>query len=464
MSGWLFEGIACYVSRTSFGHHIPLYRAWNGSDHFYTTSINEYNGLPSQYAREGIACYVAASQMQDHSPLYRYYHTTKDDHIYTASTGEKQNLDQDSVWRYEGVQCFVRQGPGDNHVPFYRLYNSEIVDHFYTTSLNEVETASDLLFPDGTSEYDVLVRTLNTYGQGVGNPLRLRGIAREFHSDLKSQIGLIGLQEARNDMWGCRAGSSLSNAAYCLAAELSILFGPRVEGRHTLGGSEVEVGIVAGDDWRVISSDHWGIHTGFLGFGTRHRKMLEVLLEHRVEGFRVRFYSVHFTPGDDEKSERRHQAKRVTGIVRERARTGELPPIVVGDFNAQRNFVTGDTEASVRQLEKNFWRPIDTLNLNSVAIPSTGIDIIYIGKKSRFSGSAGRFRPVKHRPIQMNDKEVVVEGVVIPELSDHDAEGFTLKIENGLPWEQARSEGSRILEAFIELLRRLGIPIDPYDG
>ena len=88
---WDYEGIGFYVRTSASAGFAPLYRAWNGSDHFYTTNEAEYNGLPSQYAREGIAGYVSPSAIGGHSPLYRLYQPNIDDHMYTASQSEYDN-------------------------------------------------------------------------------------------------------------------------------------------------------------------------------------------------------------------------------------------------------------------------------------------------------------------------------------------------------------------------------------
>ena len=426
MSGWLYEGIVCFVAANPLGDHVPLYRAWNGSDHFYTTSKNEYDGLPSEYAREGIACYVAAGEHTGHKPLYRFYHKTKDDHIYTASENEKSNLEQDGAWRYEGIQCYVMAHSATMHVPFYRLYNPRIVDHFCTTSLGEVESATGTVIPAETDDVDLLVRTMNTHRSAPHYPIRLRGIAQKFHQDWSGQVGLIGLQEVKGKMTGCKTGRARTNGARCMAAELSSLFGVEAHGRYSTGN---EVGLVIGGSWRIISKEHWE-----LGRWLDRRYLIETLIEHKSAGYRLRFYSTHLS--NTSKDKRSRQAKDVVAKVRERAKTGELPPIVVGDFNAGRNFVTGEAEDSVRKMEAHFWRPIDTLNLGPNPITGTGIDIIYIGKKSSFPNSRGLFRPVQRRHIPMAGIPASVVGhpEFTDELTDHHSEGFTFKIEGALPW------------------------------
>ncbi|MFW9789300.1 MAG: DUF6345 domain-containing protein [Candidatus Thorarchaeota archaeon] len=164
---WDYEGIAFYMCTTACPNHVPLYRAWNGSDHFYTTSVTEYNGLPSSYSREGIAGYIANSALPGHVPLYRLYGPHIDDHMYTASKSEHDNAAH--PWVSEGIQGYVIPGGASipsNHVPVYRSYNSEIGDHFLTTSADEIVSAGGILFRYSTG-------CVSDYGGCPGNNLPL---------------------------------------------------------------------------------------------------------------------------------------------------------------------------------------------------------------------------------------------------------------------------------------------------
>ncbi len=64
-SGYTSEGIAAYVFATQTASaQIPLYRYWNGKEHFYTTDANEIGTTTAgkigkySYTSEGIAAYV----------------------------------------------------------------------------------------------------------------------------------------------------------------------------------------------------------------------------------------------------------------------------------------------------------------------------------------------------------------------------------------------------------------------
>lgn len=139
MATWAYEGIQSYVAINQIANHVPLYRAWNGKDHFYTASQGEYDGLPRKYRREGIACYLASSQLPGHVPLFRLYRGRGDDHFYTTSEGEKNTAVQRHGYTYEGIAGYVHAVQDANHVPLYRAFHPTIRDHFYTTSMPEIE-------------------------------------------------------------------------------------------------------------------------------------------------------------------------------------------------------------------------------------------------------------------------------------------------------------------------------------
>ena len=136
---WAYEGVQCYVSKKKTTNHIPLYRSWNGKDHFYTTSKGEYNGLPRKYKREGIACYIAKSRISGHIPLYRLYKGRIDDHFYTTSYSEKNKAVRVHGYKYEGVAGYVSSTKTANHTEFFRAWNPSIGDHFYTTKVKEID-------------------------------------------------------------------------------------------------------------------------------------------------------------------------------------------------------------------------------------------------------------------------------------------------------------------------------------
>ena len=74
--------------------------------------------------------------------MYRLYNPYNGEHLYTASTLERDFLDSIG-WNYEGIGWIAPQG---GSAPVYRLNNpfSALGDHHYTTSIEEYETLQEL--------------------------------------------------------------------------------------------------------------------------------------------------------------------------------------------------------------------------------------------------------------------------------------------------------------------------------
>ena len=299
---------------------------------------------------------------------------------------------------------------------------------------------SSYLYAKEKKECDLIIRTINVHHGAADYLLRLRGIAQELHRDYPDQIGLIGIQElARGRMTDCLRGELYDNGAKCLAAELTFLYGQKAEARISKKdwwkNIQEGLGVIVDDNWKIIDTKSWSIGN--------NRALLEVFLEHKTKGCKLRFYNTHFSSNvdvkwyqklwyghkssrDEGEKRRSAQASKVIRIVTERAKPGELPPVVVGDFNAGRNFVTGRAEASVQKMEEHFWQPLD--NFSNSCTGYTVRDLIYIGKKESFPDSRGRFQLVKWHRVQMHRKPLVVNGRRLDELTDHNAEGFSFNI------------------------------------
>jgi len=289
-------------------------------------------------------------------------------------------------------------------------------------------------------EVALLVRTINLHHSAADYPLRIRGIAQEFYHNYPHQIGLISIQELKKrKMSDCLCGESFDNGAKCLAAELALRYGQkahaRISERYRLQENAGGLGVIADDNWKIMGTKTWSIGDD--------RFLMEVFLEHKTEGYRLRFYNAHlsiygsvkwyekilygYTSGKDKGQKRRSiQVSKIIEIVRDRAKPGELPPIVAGDFNAGQNFVTGETEVSVRMMEAHFQRQID--GFREYCSDYTVTDNIYIGKKETFPESKGYFQLLKWHRIYMDKKPVLVGGKRIDELTDHNAEGFSFTI------------------------------------
>jgi endonuclease/exonuclease/phosphatase family metal-dependent hydrolase len=90
-----------------------------------------------------------------------------------------------------------------------------------------------------------------------------------------------------------------------------------------------------------------------------------------AEGRRLRFYATHLSHGKQEK-QRLAQTRRLIELVRQRARAGELPPLLAGDFNAWAG------SEAWRLLEEHFtWLHAD------------GVDAIWAGRAASFPGARG---------------------------------------------------------------------------
>jgi endonuclease/exonuclease/phosphatase family metal-dependent hydrolase len=300
--------------------------------------------------------------------------------------------------------------------------------------------SSSYLFGKEKKEGDLVIRTINVHHGAAAYPLRLHGIAQELYRDYPAQIGLIGIQElAKGKMTDCLRGGFYDNGAGCLASEFTFLYGQKAEARipekNWWEDIREGLGIIADDNWKIIDTKSWSLGND--------RTLMEVFLEHKTKGYKLRFYNTHFSSNvgvkwyqkllygykssrDEGEKRRIVQARKLIRIVMERAKPGELPPVVVGDFNAGRNFVRGKAEASVRKMEKHFWQPLD--NFSSSCTGYTVRDLIYIGKKESFPYSRGRFQLVRWHRVLMHRKPVVVNGTRLDELTDHNAEGFSFNI------------------------------------
>ncbi|KAL5479584.1 hypothetical protein EMCRGX_G023126 [Ephydatia muelleri] len=109
------EGVQCILKTEPRRDLVPLFRYFNGQDHFYTTDPDEIGTtLPGVIGRYGyqyehIPGYCYRKREQDTVPLYRYcnlvdhFYTTNPDEIRTIVRGEYGRFG----YRYEGVVCYV---------------------------------------------------------------------------------------------------------------------------------------------------------------------------------------------------------------------------------------------------------------------------------------------------------------------------------------------------------------------
>jgi hypothetical protein len=138
MATWEFEKIECYVRKHNEVGYLPVFRAFDGSDHFYTTDEAEYQSLPASYQRHGKSFHIANSAINNHIPLYKLYHPETVDHFFTTSQRERDNAVKKG-FEERGVLGYVVSSPHPQHVPLFRAYHPDLTDHFYTTDEAELE-------------------------------------------------------------------------------------------------------------------------------------------------------------------------------------------------------------------------------------------------------------------------------------------------------------------------------------
>jgi hypothetical protein len=113
---------------------VPVYRYFNGFDHFYTQNYNELRGGNGVYNYEGIAYYVYSSQASGSTLLYRLWKNGV--HLYTTSATDAQNFCLYNGWYPETSVGYVYTTPQTGTKPVYVYANGDFI--FYTTNWNEL--------------------------------------------------------------------------------------------------------------------------------------------------------------------------------------------------------------------------------------------------------------------------------------------------------------------------------------
>ena len=125
---------------------VPFFRYWNGKDHFYTTNVNEIGTSVAGtrghhgYISEGIQCKIYTVQVARTQPLYRYWNGM--DHFYTQNPHEigttEAGVRGSHGYVSEGVAGYCFAKPEAGTIPLYRYYGNG--EHFYTTNAAEIGT------------------------------------------------------------------------------------------------------------------------------------------------------------------------------------------------------------------------------------------------------------------------------------------------------------------------------------
>ena len=105
--GYSGEGTACKLWTTQAPGMVPLYRLWNGADHFYTSDEQEKNGLRHPWNYEGIPGYILSTRTEGTVPFYRMFFRTNGDHHYTVNEEERSRCINGGQCDDEGYVGFV---------------------------------------------------------------------------------------------------------------------------------------------------------------------------------------------------------------------------------------------------------------------------------------------------------------------------------------------------------------------
>ncbi|OQO64438.1 glycosyhydrolase [Enterococcus faecium] len=137
MGAMVFAGLA--VGQSAFADSsIPMYRMYNpySGEHLYTRSTGERDNLKRVgWNYEGIAWNAPTSG----EPVYRLYNRYNGEHFYTLNAKERDSITKQG-WTYEGVAFYSYTGA--NGVPLTRLYNKRVNWHHYTLDENEKRVIS----------------------------------------------------------------------------------------------------------------------------------------------------------------------------------------------------------------------------------------------------------------------------------------------------------------------------------
>jgi len=166
--GWSNEGITGYLRTSAAPGYTALYRLYlhSAQSHFYTTDASERAQLISQgESDEGIMGYVATSSDASHVPLYRLV-TSSGDHFYTTDASERDRAVANLGATYQKIEGYVGTQADAESTAMYRLYNPASNDHFYTATRAE---RNNLL---GVQDVPAVWNTATTVYDLAGNHVR----------------------------------------------------------------------------------------------------------------------------------------------------------------------------------------------------------------------------------------------------------------------------------------------------
>ena len=117
-NGYTSYGTECKLYPTRVPGSRPLYRYFDGRNHFYTQNAEEIGTIvpgvigKSKYKSEGIAGYCFPEEHKGTVPFYRYYrYSGQADHYYTVDVADIGTIIPGTTghhgYKYEGIACWV---------------------------------------------------------------------------------------------------------------------------------------------------------------------------------------------------------------------------------------------------------------------------------------------------------------------------------------------------------------------
>jgi hypothetical protein len=205
-------------------------------------------------------------------------------------------------------------------------------------------------------------------------------MADAFKSDSPQAQGLIGMQEVGASVSGCPNSPLVVDGAACLAASMETRYDKRAASTYS-----DNLGLVVGPEWELLGQQSFSLSThddSVDPFRTFVRYLLETLLRSKTTGSTIRVYVTHLQVDEkhdlwgfgDAEPIRNDEIKQLSQIIRGRAMLGELPPIIVGDFNFSQ---TGE-QSSFNLMSKYFK-----------LVGENGPDHIWFGGRGSFPISKG---------------------------------------------------------------------------
>lgn len=270
-----------------------------------------------------------------------------------------------------------------------------------------------------TEAIELVVTVMNWWDWGPNQGERMEAWVKDVSNYKGKKFFLFGMSELHSDMksdyeplpLNCPGSPVPLKAIDCLAR----LLNEQQSGRSSIrfsGHQYREDGILFDteqveriSDWISIDIPRRNI-MGFesiFGKGRTSRKvMIGARFRLKATGHTVHMYATHLDTHDCWKC-RLRQAEKISTTVRERYVRGDLPPIVVGDFND-----SDDREGQEVQDEMaKYFHDAGRIFGHQL------IDHIWVGKEEAFSGASGKWEmkgfevdPAVRNPIALRNGEV----------------------------------------------------------